>query len=107
MALESHTIVRKVRAGSDGGRFVILGEIVDAKLFVFRPLGPEMTMHAVCAALIAHGISEPDAVKLISEAVDDFDGAQGNKVCDVNCQAIERLGGAPHREQADTTPQPR
>jgi hypothetical protein len=76
MALESHTIVRKVRGGPDGGRFVVLSEIIEAKAFVFRPTGPEMTVDGVCAALIAHGISEPDAIKLIAEAVDDFDFAQ-------------------------------
>jgi hypothetical protein len=34
-----------------------------------------MTMNEVCLALIAHGISELDAAKLVAEAVDDFDGA--------------------------------
>ena len=77
MTLESHTIVRKVRSGPDGGRFVILSEIAELKLFVFRPVGPEMTTDEVCAALIARGISEPDATKLIGEAIDDFDGAHG------------------------------
>ena len=76
MALESHTIVRKVRGGPDGGRFVILAEQALTKLFVFKPTGPEMTMQEVCAELIRRGISERDASKLVAEAVDDFDGAQ-------------------------------
>jgi len=76
MASESHTIVRKLRGGPDGGRFVILSEVAERQLFVFRPTGAEMTMQEVCAALIARGISERDAVKLVAEAVDDYDGAQ-------------------------------
>ena len=74
MALESHTIVRKVQGGPDGGRFVILSEVIEPKVFVFRPLDRDMTMDEVIHALIARGISEPDAVKLIEEAIDDFDG---------------------------------
>jgi hypothetical protein len=76
MALESHTIVRKVRGGPDGGRFVILGEQQDTRLFIFRPIGPELTIEQVCDALIRRGISEIDAQKLVGEAVDDYDGAQ-------------------------------
>lgn len=73
---ESHTIVRKVRGGPDGERFVILAEHAETKMFVFRPVGSEMTMQEVCDALIARGISEPDALRLVGEAVDDFDGQQ-------------------------------
>jgi hypothetical protein len=76
MALEAHTIVRKLRGGQDGGRFVILSEVGDTTVFVFRPVGPELTMQEVCAALIAHGISEPNAMMMVAEAVDDFDGLQ-------------------------------
>ena len=76
MAFESHTIVRKVRGGADGGRFVILSEQGVTKLFVFKPTGPEMTIREVCAELMRRGISERDASKLVAEAVDDFDGSQ-------------------------------
>jgi len=33
-----------------------------------------MTMQEVCAALMAQGLSEPDAMKMAAEAIDDFDG---------------------------------
>ena len=74
MAFESHTIVRKVRDGSDGGRFVLLSELAETTLFVFRPTAPEMTIGEVCAELIRRGISEVDAANLVAEAVDDFAG---------------------------------
>jgi hypothetical protein len=74
MAWESHTIVRKVRGGADGGRFALLSEQANARQFVFRPVGTEMSLTEVCVELIAHGISEQDAVRLIAEAIDNFDG---------------------------------
>jgi hypothetical protein len=76
MALESHTIVKKVRGGPDKGRFVILSEQPGTKLFVFKETGPEMTIDQVCIALLARGISEVDAMRLVAEAEDDFRGRQ-------------------------------
>jgi hypothetical protein len=64
--------VRKVSEGPDGGRFVILGELAAGQAFVFERIGTEMTMREVCLALVANGISESDALKLLEEAVADF-----------------------------------
>jgi hypothetical protein len=71
-------LVRKVRGGSDSAdhRFVILSEMEMANGradFLFKPLGPEMTLREVSEALIRRGISERDAFKLISDATHDFE----------------------------------
>lgn len=76
MALESHTIVRKVRGGPDRGRFVILSEQPGTTLFVFEQTGPEMTLEQVCVALLMRGLSEADAMRLVAEAEDDFHSRQ-------------------------------
>jgi hypothetical protein len=72
----SQTIVRKVRGGSDpaSDRFVIIYETpaVDSS-FAFRAADDEMTVSEVCEALVARGISEQDAVTLLSEAAASFD----------------------------------
>jgi hypothetical protein len=51
---------------------VILGELAAGKAFVFEQIGIQMTMREVCIALVASGISEGDALKLLEEAVADF-----------------------------------
>ena len=73
----SQTIVRKVRGGSDPAahRFVIIYETEAPRSgFMFKPAGAEMTMAEVCAALMAHGISETDALALLTEAGASFEG---------------------------------
>ena len=70
----AQTIVRKVQGGSDPAdhRFVILHETAFAVGGFAFATGAHMTMPEVRAALIAQGISEPDAERLLSEAVASF-----------------------------------
>ena len=73
----SNTIVRQTRAGSDlvSPRFAILSEMEIAHgraHFLFKPLGPEMTLREVSEALVTRGISERDAFKLIHDAIQAF-----------------------------------
>lgn len=39
---------------------MILSELAETKVFVFRPTGPELTEREVCEQLIGRGISEAD-----------------------------------------------
>ena len=72
------TIVRQTRGGSNGDRqrFTILSEMEIAQgrsQFSFTPLGPEMTLREVTAALIRRGISERDAFNLIDAAIRSYE----------------------------------
>ena len=70
----TQTIVRKVQGGSDpvDHRFVILSETpVPAAGFAFSP-GPQMTRQDVYAALMAQGMSERNATRLLHDAVASF-----------------------------------
>jgi hypothetical protein len=74
----SRTIVRQTRGGRDPAnqRFAILSEMELAHgraHFLFRPIGPEMTLLEVSDALIRRGISERDAFKLIDDATHAFE----------------------------------
>ena len=73
----SRTIVRQTRGGRDPAnqRFAILSEMEMAHgraHFLFRPIGPEMTLLEVSDALIRRGIPQRDVFRLISEATDAF-----------------------------------
>ena len=73
----SKTIVRQTRGGCDpvSQRFAILSEMEIAHgraNFLFRPIGPEMTLLEVSDALIRRGIPQRDVFRLISEATDAF-----------------------------------
>ena len=71
----SQTIVRQVRRGSDpaGHRFIILAETeLSKRSFTFSPIGAEMTMTEVCAALTARGIAHQEVLALLDDAVANF-----------------------------------
>ena len=71
----SQTIVRQVRGGGDPAshRFIILAETeIPPKGFRFTQTGIEMTTGEVCATLVAHGVSEGDALALLKEAASSF-----------------------------------
>ena len=71
----SQTIVRQVRGGSDpaGHRFVILAETeLSKRSFTFSPIGAEMTMTEVCAALTARGVAHQEVLALLNDAVASF-----------------------------------
>ena len=72
----SQIIVRQVRRGAepDGDRFHLLHEaaVAYAVALVFVPEAEELPMARVIGVLIAAGVSEADAFRLIAEARQQF-----------------------------------